>query len=145
MTHKILNVLLISILDSEWKVRYIFPLKSYAVCAFFLCKSCPSHLLSNLGWHFKKWLYNEITIVNILIFSIVCRSLKMHNWNTYSYFDIYWTNIPPGIPRWHSKKKNLPVNSGDTNDVRLIPGFEKILWSRKWQCTQISLFGKFHG
>lgn len=48
MTHRIPNVL-ISIFDSESKFRYIFPLKSYAVSPFLLCKTCPSHLLSNLG------------------------------------------------------------------------------------------------
>ena len=33
------------------------------------------------------------------------------------------------LPRWHSGKKNLPVNAGDAG---LIPGSVKICWSRKW-------------
>ena len=38
--------------------------------------------------------------------------------------------------------KSLPANAGD---VGSIPGFGKMLWSRKWQLTPIFLPGKSHG
>ena len=42
------------------------------------------------------------------------------------------------------KKKNLPVNAGDAEDMSWICGL-KIPWRRKWQLTPIFLPGKFHG
>ena len=41
--------------------------------------------------------------------------------------------------------KNPPPTAGDAKDVYLIPGWEKIPWSRKWQPTAILLPVKFHG
>ena len=38
--------------------------------------------------------------------------------------------------------KDRPVNAGDAD---LIPGLGKIPWSRKWQLTSVSLYGKSHG
>ena len=38
--------------------------------------------------------------------------------------------------------KNLPANTGDRREMGLIPGFGKILWSRKWQPIPVFLPGK---
>ena len=41
--------------------------------------------------------------------------------------------------------KNPSANAKDARDTGLIPGLEKMLWSRKWQPAPIFLSGKFHG
>ena len=48
-----------------------------------------------------------------------------------------WSGFPGG-----SAVKNPFTNAGD---VRLIPGFGKILLKRKWQPTPVFLPGKSHG
>ena len=41
--------------------------------------------------------------------------------------------------------KNLPADTGDSEDVGLIPGVGKIPWRRKWQPSVVLLPEKSHG
>ena len=38
---------------------------------------------------------------------------------------LHFTILKNGLPRWHSWKKNLPVNAGDIRDAVSIPGSGK--------------------
>lgn len=71
MTHKILNVLFISILHSESRFRYVFPLESSVVSVFLLCETCPSCLLPKWVGILKMtvyWNYNcDISSQNVLL------------------------------------------------------------------------------
>ena len=40
--------------------------------------------------------------------------------------------------------KNLPANVGDLRDMGLIPGSERFLWRRAWQCTPVFFPGEPH-
>ena len=54
-------------------------------------------------------------------------------------------NIFTGASQMVLVVKNSPANAGDTRDVALISGSEKIPWRRKWQPTPVFLPGKCHG